>query len=104
MGGVVAVLVSGLTDWEQVVFYSWVMIKTVEDHAGYELPFSPLIILARYTGAGVTYHNVHHQTWGLKVCEFPPVPAQEMWTNHGADQLCHLLFLLGLVDEYRLRR
>lgn len=70
IGGVLGTTFAGLTDWEQVVFYSWVMAKTVEDHSGYALPFSPLIILARYTGAGVVYHNIHHQTWGLKVCHF----------------------------------
>lgn len=72
IGGVLGVLVAGLTDWEQVFFYAWVMAKTVEDHSGYELPFSPFIILARWTGAGVTYHNIHHQTWGLKVSDSHP--------------------------------
>lgn len=67
LGGVLSVTIVGLSDWEQVLFYAWTMAKSVEDHAGYELPFSPFVIMGRLTGSGVAYHNVHHQIWGHKV-------------------------------------
>ncbi|KAK4118949.1 hypothetical protein N657DRAFT_627638 [Parathielavia appendiculata] len=66
MGAMVASVVIRLTGAEQIAFFSLVTIKTVEDHAPYELPWSPFVMFARWTGAGVVYHNVHHQSWGLK--------------------------------------
>ena len=37
--------------------------KTVDDHCGYALPWDPLQHL---TGNNAGYHDVHHQTWGIK--------------------------------------
>ncbi|KAK4450477.1 hypothetical protein QBC34DRAFT_424629 [Podospora aff. communis PSN243] len=66
MGGLLASIVVRMTGAEQIVFFSLVTMKTVEDHAPFELPWSPFVIFAQWTGAGVVYHNIHHQTWGLK--------------------------------------
>lgn len=67
IGAVLAVGIAGLSEPEQIVFYVFIVARTVEDHSGYELPFSPGVILTRLVGGGVVYHNVHHQVWGLKV-------------------------------------
>lgn len=43
----------------------WVMssIKTVDDHCGYALPWDPL---QHITSNNATYHDIHHQSWGIK--------------------------------------
>ena len=38
-------------------------IKTVDDHCGYALPWDPLQHL---TGNNAAYHDIHHQSWGIK--------------------------------------
>lgn len=44
-------------------FFTGSTIKTVDDHCGYALPFDPL---QRITGNNAGYHDVHHQSWGIK--------------------------------------
>jgi len=39
------------------------MIKTVDDHCGYALPWDPLQHL---TSNNAAYHDIHHQSWGIK--------------------------------------
>lgn len=67
IGGILGVTIMRLTALEQIVFTAAITAKTVEDHAGYELPWSPFTLFAQLTGAGPEYHTIHHQTWGLKV-------------------------------------
>jgi len=38
-------------------------IKTVDDHCGYAFPWDPL---QHITSNNATYHDVHHQSWGVK--------------------------------------
>ncbi|KAF1990144.1 hypothetical protein K402DRAFT_371157 [Aulographum hederae CBS 113979] len=66
MGAAIGPVVAGLTDREQIFYYAFLTGKTVHDHCGYDLPFSPYSIFSKITGASSTYHNIHHQTWGLK--------------------------------------
>ncbi|KAI9753524.1 MAG: hypothetical protein M4579_005121 [Chaenotheca gracillima] len=44
-------------------FFTCSTIKTVDDHCGYALPFDPLQHL---TSNNAGYHDVHHQSWGIK--------------------------------------
>ena len=44
-------------------FFAGSTIKTVDDHCGYALPFDPLQHL---TSNNAGYHDVHHQSWGIK--------------------------------------
>ena len=44
-------------------FFTLTTLKTVDDHCGYALPFDPL---QRVTGNNAGYHDVHHQSWGVK--------------------------------------
>jgi len=45
-------------------FFTGSTIKTVDDHCGYALPFDPL---QHITSNNAGYHDVHHQSWGIKV-------------------------------------
>ena len=44
-------------------FFTCSTIKTVDDHCGYALPWDPLQHL---TSNNAGYHDVHHQSWGIK--------------------------------------
>lgn len=44
-------------------FFTLSTLKTVDDHCGYALPWDPLQHLSS-NNAG--YHDVHHQSWGIK--------------------------------------
>jgi sphinganine C4-monooxygenase len=47
-----------------MVFFSFSTMKTVDDHCGYALPWDPMQKIF-WNNAG--YHDVHHQSWGIKV-------------------------------------
>lgn len=38
-------------------------IKTVDDHCGYAFPWDPLQFVTKNNAA---YHDIHHQSWGIK--------------------------------------
>lgn len=44
-------------------FFTGSIIKTVDDHCGYALPWDPLQLI---TTNNAGYHDVHHQSWGIK--------------------------------------
>ncbi|KAI5855191.1 fatty acid hydroxylase superfamily-domain-containing protein [Tricharina praecox] len=46
-----------------MIFFSFSTMKTVDDHCGYALPWDPLQKIF-WNNAG--YHDVHHQSWGIK--------------------------------------
>lgn len=60
--GVASVLV-GLSDRENLVLYVFSTIKTVDDHCGYEFPWDPLQMIFPNRS---TYHDIHHQQFGIK--------------------------------------
>lgn len=39
--------------------------KGVDDHCGYRLPWDPL---QWFNEQNTAFHDVHHQSWGIKVC------------------------------------
>jgi sphinganine C4-monooxygenase len=55
---------SGLRTRGAMVFFCFSTLKTVDDHCGYSLPWDPLQKIF-WNNAG--YHDVHHQSWGIKV-------------------------------------
>ncbi|PSK48587.1 Methylsterol monooxygenase [Elsinoe australis] len=63
LGAGVAYLMTGMTCRQAMWFFTGTTIKTVDDHCGYALPFDPLQHL---TGNNATYHDIHHQSWGIK--------------------------------------
>lgn len=44
-------------------FFTFSTIKTVDDHCGYAFPWDPL---QHATSNNAAYHDIHHQSWGIK--------------------------------------
>ncbi|KAJ4392175.1 Sphingolipid C4-hydroxylase sur2 [Gnomoniopsis smithogilvyi] len=44
-------------------FFVFSTTKTVDDHCGYSLPWDPL---QHITSNNAAYHDIHHQSWGIK--------------------------------------
>lgn len=67
IGAGIAYKISGLTVRGGIFFFTFSTMKTVDDHSGYSLPFDPL---QYFFWNNASYHDVHHQGWGIKV-RFP---------------------------------
>ena len=63
LGAGLAYLISGMTVRQSMLFFTVSSIKTVDDHCGYAFPWDPLQHL---TSNNASYHDVHHQSWGIK--------------------------------------
>ncbi|KAG0652202.1 Sphingolipid C4-hydroxylase sur2 [Hyphodiscus hymeniophilus] len=63
LGASIAYKVAGLTTRQGMVFFVFSTIKTVDDHCGYSLPWDPL---QHITSNNAGYHDIHHQSWGIK--------------------------------------
>ncbi|KAI9845929.1 MAG: hypothetical protein M1837_004465 [Sclerophora amabilis] len=63
LGASIAFKVAGMTTRQGLWFFTISTIKTVDDHCGYALPWDPL---QRLTSNNAGYHDVHHQSWGIK--------------------------------------
>ncbi|PGH21443.1 hypothetical protein AJ80_03234 [Polytolypa hystricis UAMH7299] len=58
-----AYLITGMTTRQAMWFFTCSTIKTLDDHCGYAFPFDPLQHL---TSNNAAYHDIHHQSWGIK--------------------------------------
>lgn len=63
LGTGLAYLISGMTPRQSMWFFTCSTIKTVDDHCGYAFPWDPL---QKLTSNNAGYHDVHHQSWGIK--------------------------------------
>jgi len=63
LGTGLAYLASGMTIRQGMWFFTCTTIKTVDDHCGYKFPWDPL---QHVTANNAAYHDVHHQSWGIK--------------------------------------
>ncbi|KAL8951743.1 MAG: hypothetical protein Q9222_002293 [Ikaeria aurantiellina] len=63
LGASVAYKFAGMNTRQGMWFFTGSTFKTVDDHCGYALPFDPL---QRLTSNNAGYHDVHHQSWGIK--------------------------------------
>jgi len=63
LGTGLAYLATGMTVRQGMWFFTMSTIKTVDDHCGYAFPWDPL---QHITSNNATYHDVHHQSWGVK--------------------------------------
>jgi len=63
LGTGLAYLITGMTCRQSMWFFSCATIKTVDDHCGYAFPWDPL---QHITSNNAGYHDVHHQSWGIK--------------------------------------
>ncbi|CAG8473429.1 8577_t:CDS:2 [Paraglomus occultum] len=63
VGAGLAFKLTGMTTREGMAFFSFATMKTVDDHCGYALPFNPLQLIF---GNNAAYHDIHHQSYGIK--------------------------------------
>ena len=56
--------IAQLTDRQSMIFGSMATIKTISDHCGYVFPWDPFRLV---NNNGAVFHDLHHQSWGLKV-------------------------------------
>ncbi|KAI9893277.1 MAG: hypothetical protein M1814_000406 [Vezdaea aestivalis] len=62
-GAGLAFKLTSMTTRQGIWFFTASTIKTVDDHCGYALPFDPLQLV---TSNNAAYHDIHHQSWGIK--------------------------------------
>jgi sphinganine C4-monooxygenase len=63
LGSGIAFWATGMSLRQGTLFFSISTIKTVDDHCGYHFPWDPLQLISSNNAA---YHDIHHQTWGIK--------------------------------------
>jgi sphinganine C4-monooxygenase len=63
LGATIAYKAAGMTARQGVVLFIGSTFKTVDDHCGYKFPWDPL---QHITGNNAGYHDIHHQSWGIK--------------------------------------
>jgi len=63
LGAGLAYKVSMMSPRMGMFFFVGSMMKTVDDHCGYALPWDPL---QHITSNNAAYHDIHHQSWGIK--------------------------------------
>lgn len=59
----VAFLTARMSIRQSMWFFTCSTIKTVDDHCGYAFPWDPL---QHFTSNNAAYHDIHHQSWGIK--------------------------------------
>ncbi len=64
IGTTISFSISGLSTRQATMFSTISVLKGVDDHSGYQLPWDPLQWINEQT---VDFHDVHHQSWGAKV-------------------------------------
>jgi sphinganine C4-monooxygenase len=75
LGAGLAYMLCGMSTRQGMVFFTGSTIKTVDDHCGYSLPWDPL---QRITSNNASYHDIHHQSWGIKVRQhLAPAPSSQ---------------------------
>ncbi|RHZ53245.1 sphingosine hydroxylase [Aspergillus thermomutatus] len=62
-GAGIAFLATRMTNRQTMWFFTCSTIKTVDDHCGYAFPWDPL---QHFTHNNAAYHDIHHQSWGIK--------------------------------------
>lgn len=63
VGASIAYKLAGMNARQGIAFFVGSTIKTVDDHCGYALPWDPLQLI---TSNNAGYHDIHHQSWGMK--------------------------------------
>lgn len=63
IGTTLALMLSGLTIRQMMWFSTVSVMKGVDDHCGYRLPWDPL---QWWNEQDTAFHDVHHQSWGIK--------------------------------------
>lgn len=64
VGTTLSLALSGLSIRQSMCFGTISVLKGVDDHCGYRLPWDPL---QWGNEQNTDFHDVHHQSWGMKV-------------------------------------
>lgn len=64
IGTTLSLMLSGLTIRQTMCFSTISVMKGVDDHCGYKLPWDPL---QWGNEQNTQFHDIHHQSWGIKV-------------------------------------
>jgi sphinganine C4-monooxygenase len=62
-GAGLAYHLSGMSTRQAMLLFALATVKTIDDHCGYDVPWDPL---QRLTSNNAHYHDIHHQSWGMK--------------------------------------
>ncbi|KAL9473894.1 hypothetical protein ACSS6W_008274 [Trichoderma asperelloides] len=63
LGAGIGFKVTGMSLLQGTCFFAFSTVKTIDDHCGYAFPWDPLQLI---TSNNAAYHDIHHQTWGIK--------------------------------------
>ncbi|KAM3440542.1 hypothetical protein NHJ13734_003240 [Beauveria thailandica] len=63
LGAGIGFKITGMTTLQGTCFFTFSTMKTIDDHCGYAFPWDPLQLI---TNNNAAYHDIHHQTWGIK--------------------------------------
>jgi sphinganine C4-monooxygenase len=63
LGTLIGRFLAGMSTRQDLLLFTFATLKTVDDHCGYSLPFDPLQLLF---SNNADYHDIHHQTIGIK--------------------------------------
>ncbi|UKZ68665.1 uncharacterized protein TrAtP1_009687 [Trichoderma atroviride] len=63
LGAGIGFKVTGMSLIQGTCFFAFSTVKTIDDHCGYAFPWDPLQLI---TSNNAAYHDIHHQTWGIK--------------------------------------
>ena len=86
-----AVIGSGMSLRESMVFSAFSSAKACTDHGGYKFPWNPMDL---FTTVDAAYHDKHHQRWGFKVIPFS-IHFLSFVLIEFAEQFCPSLSILG---------
>ncbi len=100
VGASIGYKIAGMGTRQGIWFFTGSTIKTVDDHCGYALPWDPLQHL---TSNNSGYHDVHHQTWGIKA-SFHASERYLLLTKYLDQFLATILHLLGSMARHSLDR
>lgn len=64
IGSLLAFKLARMSVRQGIWFFTLSTLKTVDDHSGFRLPWDPMQWL---TDNNAYYHDIHHQSWGMKV-------------------------------------
>ncbi|KAI8338512.1 fatty acid hydroxylase superfamily-domain-containing protein [Chlamydoabsidia padenii] len=63
LGAGLAYELTGMSPRLGLILFTFSNLKTINDHCGYSFPWDPLNVCFGNNG---TYHDIHHQPWGIK--------------------------------------
>ncbi|KAL8826213.1 MAG: hypothetical protein Q9191_003940 [Dirinaria sp. TL-2023a] len=77
IGTYLAIGLPRLSTRQALLFATLSTLKSVHDHCGYSIPWHPFEVL---TCQNAIYHDIHHQSWGIKLLT-PPI-SKHTQTNY----------------------